>query len=99
VTEIIGLDPKTRELKTHEVYHWNARSDSFEYAGKSYLIEEKMKRKGLNEREVKEELEKRKTVLDWMVKKGIRKYTDVVSVIRDYYADPNRVFRKARLET
>jgi flagellar protein FlaI len=99
VIEIVGLDPKTRELLTNEVYQWDARHDTFEYSGHSHILEEKMKRKGLNEGEVLEELNKRKTVLDWMVKKGIRKYTDVVSVIRDYYADPTRVFRKARLET
>jgi flagellar protein FlaI len=99
VTEIVGLDPKTRELITNEVYRWNARDDTFEYSGHSHILEEKMKRKGLNEEEVREELNKRKTVLDWMVKQGIRKYTDVVSVIRDYYADPTRVFRKARLGT
>ncbi len=99
VTEIVGLDPKTRELITNEVYRWDARNDTFEYSGHSHILEEKMNRKGLNEKEVREELHKRKTVLDWMVKKGIRKYTDVVSVIRDYYADPTRVFRKARLGT
>jgi len=99
VTEIVGLDPKTRELLTNEVYRWDARHDTFEYSGHSHILEEKMKRKGLDENEVLEELNKRKTVLDWMVKKGIRKYTDVASVIRDYYADPTRIFRKARLET
>jgi flagellar protein FlaI len=97
VTEIVGLDPKTKELLTHEVYRWDARYDKFVYSGKSYLLEEKMKRKGLNEKELKDELHRRKTVLDWMVKQGIRKYTDVVSFIREYYADPTRVFRKARL--
>jgi len=99
VTEIVGLDPKTRELLTNEVYRWDARHDTFEYSGHSHILEEKMKRNGLNEEEVHEELNRRKTVLDWMVKKGIRKYTDVVSVIRDYYVDPIRVFRKARLGT
>ncbi|HSQ53246.1 MAG TPA: type II/IV secretion system ATPase subunit, partial [Acidobacteriota bacterium] len=99
VTEIVGLDPKTKELITNEVYRWDARNDTFEFSGHSHILEEKMQRKGLNENEVRKELHKRITVLDWMVKKGIRKYPDVVSVIRDYYADPNRVFRKARLET
>jgi len=98
VTEIVGLDPKTKELITNEVYRWDARSDTFEFSGHSHILEEKMQRKGLNENEVRKELHKRRTVLDWMAKKGIRKYPDVVSVIRDYYADPNRVFRKARLE-
>jgi flagellar protein FlaI len=99
VTEIVGLDPKTKELITHEVYRWDARNDSFVYSGRSHLLEEKMKSKGLNEKEVQDELYRRRTVLDWMVQKGIRKYTDVVSVIREYYADPTRVFRKARLGT
>jgi flagellar protein FlaI len=99
VTEIVGLDPKTNELITNEVYQWDARHDTFEYSGHSHILEEKMNRKGLNETEVREELYKRKTVLDWMVQNGIRKYPDVVSVIRDYYADPNRVFRKARVGT
>jgi flagellar protein FlaI len=58
-----------------------------------------MKRKGLTEKEVQQELYQRKIVLDWMVQKGIRKYTDVVSVIREYYADPTRVFRRARVGT
>lgn len=99
VTEIVGLDPKTKELITNEVYRWDARSDTFEYSGYSHILEEKMQRKGLNEDEVRKELHKRRTVLEWMAQKGIRKYPDVVSVIRDYYADPNRVFRKARLGT
>ena len=99
VTEIVGLDPKTRELLTNEVYRWDARHDSFVYSGHSHLLEEKMERNGLNEKEVQNELNQRKTVLDWMVKQGIRKYTDVASVIREYYADPTRVFRKARMGT
>jgi len=97
VTEIVGLDPRTQELLTNEVYRWDAKSDVFLYSGRSYILEEKMKRLGLSEKEVQEELHRRKTVLDWMVKKGVRRYTDVVSVIREYYADPARVYRKARL--
>lgn len=99
VTEITGIDNKTRELLTNEVYRWDARHDTFEYSGHSHLLEEKRKRKGLTENEVNEELYRRRTVLDWMVKKGIRKYNDVVSVIREYYTEPTRVFRRARMGT
>lgn len=99
VTEVVGIDHKTRELLTNEVYSWDARHDTFEYSGHSHLLEEKMKRKGLNENELREELYRRRTVLDWMAKKGIRQYNDVVSVIREYYAEPTRVFRRARMGT
>jgi len=33
-----------------------------------------------------------------MVKKGIRRHTEVANIIREYYANPARVFQKARIE-
>ncbi len=97
VTEIVGLDPKTQELLTNEVYRWDAKRDIFLYSGRSHVLERNMESKELSEEEVREELHRRKTVLEWMVKNNIRRYTDVSAVIRDYYVDPARVYRKARL--
>ena len=97
VTEVVGLDPKTQELLTNEVYRWDAKRDIFLYSGRSYVLERNMESKELSEEEVREELHRRKTVLEWMVKNNIRRYTDVSAVIRDYYVDPARVYRKARL--
>ena len=97
VTEVVGLDSKTKELSTNGVYRWNAKRDVFSYSGRSYILETNMKNLGLSEDEVREELHRRKTVLEWMVQKKIRRYTDVASVIREYYADPARVYRRARL--
>jgi len=56
-----------------------------------------MKKLGANEEDVGRELHRRKVVLEWMVHEGIRRYTDVANVIREYYANPNRVFQKARV--
>jgi len=97
VTEIVGLDPGTQQLLTNEVYRWDAKRDVFVYSGRSNILKKKMKSLGLNKEEVQDELHRRKTVLDWMVKKEIRRYTDVATVIREYYADSARVYRKARL--
>jgi len=97
VTEVIGLDPKTKDIQTHEVYRWNAKTDSFPYSGRSFLLEKIMKRKGLDEEDVQRELHQRKAVLEWMAKSNIRRYTEVANVIREYYVDPVRMFRKARL--
>jgi flagellar protein FlaI len=57
-----------------------------------------MKMKGLDEKDIQVELYRRKTVLEWMAKNNIRRYTEVANVIREYYADPIRMFRKARLQ-
>ncbi len=97
VTEIVGLDSRTKELLTNEVYQWDGKRDVFLYSGRSNILEKNMKRLGIGEEEVRADLNRRKTVLDWMVKKKIRKYNDVGTVIREYYADPTRIYRKARL--
>jgi len=97
VTEVVGLNPKTRDIITHEVFRWNARDDSFIYSGDSFLLEKIMNRKGAEEEDIRKELLQRKMVLEWMVKNNIRRYTEVANVIREYYADPDRMFRKARL--
>jgi len=97
VTEIVGLDPRSKDILTNQVYKWDARSDSFNYSGRSYVLQRAMEKTGLNEAEVQAELQRRKMVLEWMVKNKIRKYTDVAGLIREYYADPTRVYRKARV--
>ena len=97
VTEVIALDPRTKELLTNDVFNWNARSDSFKYTGQSQILERTMKKMGISEEEVREELKKRKTMLEWMAKKDIRRYTEVANVIREYYTNPDRMYRKARM--
>ncbi len=97
VTEIIALDPKTKELLTNDVYRWDSKRDAFLYSGRSYALERSMEKLGFSEDEVRAELNRRKTVLEWMVKNKIRRYTDVASVIREYYSDPERVYRRARV--
>jgi hypothetical protein len=56
-----------------------------------------MKKTGLTEADIRRELLSRKTVLKWMAQQGIRRHSDVANVIREYYANPNRVFQKARV--
>jgi flagellar protein FlaI len=98
VTETVSYNPQTKEILTNNVYNWNPKNDEFEYAGRSHILEKNIKKLGLDMEEVHQELLRRKTVLEWMVKKKIRRYTDVSKIIREYYADPKRVYRKARFE-
>lgn len=97
VTEVVAMDSKTKELLTNDVYQWNPKNDAFSYSGHSHVLEKNMKKMGLGEDEVRKELHQRKVVLEWMAKNNIRRYTDVATVIREYYADPARVYRKARV--
>jgi len=97
VTEMVGLDPRTKELLTNDVYRWDAGADSFTYLGRSYVLERILKKLSTTSQDVQTELQMRKTVLEWMVKNKIRRYSDVAGVIREYYADPMRLYHKAKV--
>ncbi|UCG44656.1 MAG: secretion system protein E, partial [Candidatus Bathyarchaeota archaeon] len=98
VKEVLNLDPSKTELVTNDVYRWDAKHDIFSYSGQSHILEEIMEKRGLDSKEIEEELHRRKTVLEWMVKKQTRKYTEVGDVIREYSVNPAQVYRKARMK-
>jgi len=96
-TEILGLDSNSGHITTDEIFHWNPKFDRFSRSSNSVLLERQMKKLEIGDEEVKHELNRRQTVLDWMTNKGIRRYTEVANVIREYYANPDRAFQKARV--
>jgi flagellar protein FlaI len=97
LAEVLGIDASSAELDINDVYRWDPKTDSFSYSGRSHTIERLAERTGVALDVVQEEIRRRKTVLDYLVKKNIRRYADVGGVIRDYYADPSKVYEKARL--
>ncbi|MFQ6134553.1 MAG: type II/IV secretion system ATPase subunit [Nitrososphaerales archaeon] len=98
MTEVLGLDTRTNEFITNEVFSYDQATDSFKYAGRSYIMEKIAKSKGYDKEKLKGELENRQTVLEWMLKKNIRKYTEVTDIIRRYYSDPEGLLNEVRIE-
>jgi flagellar protein FlaI len=94
-SEIVGLDPRSKEILTNEVFKWNPAKDAFEYTGRSYLVERIAEKKGITTDEANEEIQRRARVLEWMRERNVRKYTDVSDVIRRYYENPERVYGEA----
>jgi len=97
VGELVSYDSASKEVVTNDVYKWDPKTDSFLYSGRSNVLEKIGVRFGLEVESILEEIKRRKTVLDWMVKRGIRRYDDVAAVIRDYYANATASYEKARL--
>jgi len=96
-TEVLELDQETKRIPTEEVFRWNPREDNFVFSGYSNLLEGHMEKLDVTKGKIKRELNRRKSVLEWMVHERIRRYTDVANVIREYYANPKRVYQKARV--
>jgi flagellar protein FlaI len=97
IAELVRIDPVSKEILINDVFKWEPKTDTFAYSGRSYVLEKVVERYGASMDIIKKELDRRKTVLDWMVKSNIRRYTDVSAVIRDYYADETKTYEKARL--
>ena len=96
VSEIVGIDPVTKDILTNEIFKWDPRTDSFLYTGRSYVLEKLVKRQGIIFDAAIKELENRKQLIQWMAKNQVRDYKDVVEFIRSYYLDPAGVLEKTR---
>jgi flagellar protein FlaI len=86
-----------QKLQTEEVFRWNPKFDKFRFQGHSNFLVKHMKKNGLEPDQINREIRYRKAVLEWMVQQGIRRHSEVAQVIREYYANPNRVVQKAKV--
>jgi archaeal flagellar protein FlaI len=94
ITEIVGLDPNTREILTNEVFTWDPASDKFNFSGISYSLERIAAETGLSSQEVLQEMEDRVRVINWMVDQDIRLYKTVAEIITNYFYDKAAVLAK-----
>lgn len=93
--EVIGIDPKTERPITNELFRWIPAEDSYEFASdRSYILNKIVQEKGIPEKSVWEEMQRRIAILNWMRKEGIRYYKDVGRIIATYYKNPEDILRK-----
>ena len=88
VTEVVGLDPETKELLTNTVFEWDAATDQHRYLGKSYVLEQVMESRHLTEEAVEAEWRRRVDVLQMLMDQNIRHVGEVGRVLSRYYRDP-----------
>ena len=96
LTEIVGVDPRTGELLTNEVFVWNAAKDTYQYSGRSYVVESVMEMRGWDEMKVRDELKRRQEVLEWTRIKEIDNYEDISKIIVAYNREPQMMMKIVR---
>ena len=100
VTEVIKLDPATNRLVTLTPFSWISEiKDEFENTGGSRLINKIKLQNGWSDARVQQELENRKKILQWMLKKDLRSYEAVGKIVTEYTKDPNAVLKKVYEDT
>lgn len=94
-SEIVGLDPRSGEILTNEVYRWNSSEDTFDFTGRSYILEKIADRTGKTPEQAMEEIQRRTKVIQWMIKTNVRNYKEVSNVIRRYLENPEPFLAEA----
>lgn len=97
IAEIDGLDEKTGEIKTHDIFKWNPNDDVHEYYGDSIVLEKIKEKTGVTDDQIAYELKKRKTALDWLAQNNIRSHKGVMENILEFYSNSDRFYEKKRL--
>jgi flagellar protein FlaI len=96
IDEIQSVDAETGKAREVRYYYWLADKDDFgRFAGDSWYLQELSRIKGQNINELRKEIEKRKLVLEWMQKKKITYFKDVVFMFSEYYKDPKKILERA----
>ncbi|MBW6518037.1 MAG: type II/IV secretion system ATPase subunit [ANME-2 cluster archaeon] len=98
ITEIVGVDPRTGELLTNEVFTWNASKDEFIYSGRSYVLESILQNRGWNDERLQIELKQRQEILEWARMKNVKHYEDVAKIVVSYYREPKTLMEIVRKE-
>ncbi len=96
VTELIpsgGLEEMKVELNT--IFKWVPSKDKIIEWGKPHRVMNEIKLySGMNDEEIKENLEGKKKILRWLVKNKINDINKVGRIISDYYKDPESVLKR-----
>jgi flagellar protein FlaI len=91
--EFTGIDPQTQDLRFNEIYSLDMKSDTFRKSGKSYVLESIMTRLSWDEEKLKSELENRRILLEYMLKKDMDEF-EIVALIQSYYVDPQNTMKR-----
>ncbi|MDA4123673.1 MAG: type II/IV secretion system ATPase subunit, partial [Thaumarchaeota archaeon] len=98
IVEVLGVNPSTKELITNTIFSWNPVSDTYEFNGRSFLIEKISKTYGISMEKLDAELDNRVRLLERMIAEGVTNYRAVSDLVRKYYVDKDAVARADRLE-
>jgi flagellar protein FlaI len=94
ILEVTGIS-KSRPV-TSDVFRWDPKGDEFKIGERSVVLKAIANRMAFNEEGLKEELSRRRDVLEWMHQENIYNYQEVARTISAYNNNPERVMEAIR---
>lgn len=89
IIEITGIEDKMPI--SNKIFEWKPVTDTFELEDKSVVLKDIARKLGIDDNTIKDEIVRRKKILEWMVEREIFDYRDFAKIISLYYSDPERV--------
>ncbi len=87
VTEILEVDVATNELLTNDIFRWSPSDDTFQFLGRSFVLEHIGERVGRKLDSLTEEMQRKERYLRLMDQLGVTYFKDVSRAIASYYVD------------
>jgi len=88
LSEFVGINPTTGDIRTRELYRCNPVVDKFVQSGPSKVLADIMNSKGWSKEQLIKELDNREVVLQYLADNFINDYKDFSLIIRMYSSDP-----------
>ncbi|MCL5888999.1 MAG: type II/IV secretion system ATPase subunit [Candidatus Thermoplasmatota archaeon] len=95
IDEIVGNDQDTGEIMYNKVFSYDFGLNEQVFSGYSKILNEVRTTKKWTQSDMDLEFQKRKTLLDGMVKNNITDYTNITRIINIYYKDPETALKMA----
>ena len=96
VVEVVGMEGNTIQL--NKIFKWNPENDSIEKVGvSSQTLSNMAEISGKSLKQLYDEIENRKLVLQHMINQDIRSVSEVNRVIELYYENPKKVLNRILL--
>jgi flagellar protein FlaI len=90
VAEVVGMEERTIQL--NKIFQWNGKTDEIENVSiSSNTLQTLADTKGVEINELYSEINRRKSVLDFLTKNNIRSSNGFGKVIENYYLEPDMV--------
>ncbi len=93
IIEIESVDKESGHPRTSRVFGWDPTSDTYEYSEDSWYMNKLAMRLGISVDNLKKEVEQRKNVIDWMLRKKVSSFRDVSNMINLYYHERETIIK------
>ncbi len=97
LVEITDIDPTTRNIRTNDIFVWDALTDKFQRVGESKALNDILVRRGWNIKDLKKELSNRQKVLEFMVNNKITDFNAISTIVHDYQVTPDKVLKNLNI--